>query len=219
MIEESCSTRSDRAGWRALRPQSPVSRGRRHGSNPGTSGWPGQRVPIRVPRIRHVTEREHCGRTRRLHGDRAVNDLVAEARAVRDLVPQLAPRRFPGRSAYRGRRCAARSSGQRDETPRAPGAGPLRGGRRGPRAGRQDVRRGDDGRRAGHHDDGGQTVPGRRRDAENTPFLRSLVERGLDVSQGLRSDVPRLPPPRCNGVSGTRARTWCVTWPSVSRSS
>ena len=41
-------------------------------------------------------------------------------------------------------------------------------------------------RRAGHHDDGGQTFLGFvETDTENeqvlTPFLRSLVERGLDV--------------------------------------
>ena len=37
----------------------------------------GQRVPIRVPRIRHVTEREIPLRSyEALHGDRAVNDLL-----------------------------------------------------------------------------------------------------------------------------------------------
>ena len=80
---------------------------------------------------------------------------VAAARAVRDLVPPL---RGGRRGDSQGDRPIGVDgvprvhSGQRDETPRAPGAGPLRGGRRGPRAGRQDVRRGDDGRRAGHHD-------------------------------------------------------------------
>ena len=179
------------AGERYAR-KDPAVGGRRHGSNPGTVGLAGQRVPIRVPRIRHVTEREIPLRSyEALHGDRAVNDRLltrvlygiscrnyeaaAEAISRRDRVVRVdgVPRVH---------------SGQRDQTPRAPGAGPL-GGRRGHRAGRQDVRRGDDGRRAGHHDDGGQTVPGLRSDTENeqvvTPFLRSLVERGLDVSQGL----------------------------------
>ena len=62
-------------------------------------------------------------------------------------------------------------------------------------------------------------------DTENeqvlTPFLRSLVERGLDVSQGLLVIVDggkglraavrhafRPTAPWCNGVNGTRARTW-----------
>ena len=62
-------------------------------------------------------------------------------------------------------------------------------------------------------------------DTENeqvlTPFLRSLVERGLDVSQGLlvivdggkgapggRAATPSATAPWCNGVNGTSARTW-----------
>ena len=45
------------AGERYAR-KDPSVGGRRHGSNPGTVGLAGQRVPIRVPRIRHVTERE-----------------------------------------------------------------------------------------------------------------------------------------------------------------
>ena len=56
-------------------------------------------------------------------------------------------------------------------------------------------------------------------DTENeqvlTPFLRSLVERGLDVSQGLlvivdggNCGTPSATAPWCNGVNGTSARTW-----------
>ena len=64
------------AGERYAR-KDPSVGGRRHGSNPGTVGWAGQRVPIRVPRIRHVTEREIPLRSdEALHGDRAVNDLL-----------------------------------------------------------------------------------------------------------------------------------------------
>ena len=44
------------AGERDAR-KDPSVGGRRHGSNPGT-GLAGQRVPMRVPRIRHVTERD-----------------------------------------------------------------------------------------------------------------------------------------------------------------
>ena len=63
------------AGERDAR-NAPSVGGRRHGSNPGTVGLAGQRVPIRVPRIRHVTEREIPLRSyEALHGDRAVNDL------------------------------------------------------------------------------------------------------------------------------------------------
>ena len=51
--------------------------GRRHGSNPGTVGLAGQRVPIRVPRIRHVAGNEIPLRSyEAVHGDRAVNDLL-----------------------------------------------------------------------------------------------------------------------------------------------
>ena len=45
------------AGERDAR-KDPSVGGRRHGSNPGTVGLAGQRVPIRVPRIRPVTARE-----------------------------------------------------------------------------------------------------------------------------------------------------------------
>ena len=62
------------AGERYAR-KDPSVGGRRHGSNPGTVGLAGQRVPIRVPRIRHVTESEIPLRSyEALHGDRAVND-------------------------------------------------------------------------------------------------------------------------------------------------
>ena len=64
------------AGERYAR-KDPAVGGRRHGSNPGTVGLAGQRVPIRVPRIRHVTEREIPLRSyEALHGDRAVNDRL-----------------------------------------------------------------------------------------------------------------------------------------------
>ena len=64
------------AGERYAR-KDPSVGGRRHGSNPGTVGLAGQRVPIRVPRIRHVTAREIPLRSdEALHGDRAVNDLL-----------------------------------------------------------------------------------------------------------------------------------------------
>ena len=53
-----------------------VSR-RRHGSNPGTVGFAGQRVPIRVPRIRRVAGGEIPLRSyAALHGEGAVNDRL-----------------------------------------------------------------------------------------------------------------------------------------------
>ena len=55
--------------------------GRRHGSNPGTVGLAGQRVPLRVPlrvpRIRHVAGSELRLRSyEAVHGDRALNDVL-----------------------------------------------------------------------------------------------------------------------------------------------
>jgi len=64
------------AGARYARKDASVE-GRRHGSNPGTVGLAGQRVPVRVPRIRHVAGAELPLRSyAALHGDRAVNELL-----------------------------------------------------------------------------------------------------------------------------------------------
>ncbi len=64
------------AGERYARKDASVG-GRRHGSNPGTVRLAGQRVPMRVPRIRHVTGSEMPLRScEAAHGDRAVNDLL-----------------------------------------------------------------------------------------------------------------------------------------------
>ena len=53
------------AGERYAR-KDPSVGGRRHGSNPGTVGLAGQRVPIRVPGFAMSrSARFHCGRTRR----------------------------------------------------------------------------------------------------------------------------------------------------------
>ena len=86
----------DGAGGRALCPQLDAS-GRRASScaaTPGRSGWPALRVPIRVPRIRHVAGSEMPLRScEALHGERAVNDLLLKRVHVRNLVPQLRSRR------------------------------------------------------------------------------------------------------------------------------
>ena len=64
------------AGARYARKDESVE-GRRHGSNPGTVGLAGQRVPIRVPRIRHVVGSEIPLRSyEAMRGDRAVDDLL-----------------------------------------------------------------------------------------------------------------------------------------------
>ena len=64
------------AGERYARKDASVG-GRRHGSNPGTVGLAGQRVPIRVPRLRRVAGSEIPLRSyAALHGEGAVNDLL-----------------------------------------------------------------------------------------------------------------------------------------------
>ena len=64
------------AGERYARKDASVG-GRRHGSNPGTVGLAGQRVPMRVPRIRGVAgcEIPLCS-YEALHRDGEVNDLL-----------------------------------------------------------------------------------------------------------------------------------------------
>ena len=136
--------------------------GRRHGSNPGTVGLAGQRVPIRVPRIRHVAGSEIPLRSyEALHGDRAVNDVLLKRVLYWDLVSQLRSRR---RGDSRSDRAVGVDgvpglySGQRGEAAGTPGAGPLRRGRGGCGPGRQDLRRGDDGHRTGHHNSRGKNA-------------------------------------------------------------
>ena len=64
------------AGERYARKDEAVA-GRRHGSNPGTVGLGGQRVPIRVPRVRAVHGAEVPLRSyAALHGDRAVDERL-----------------------------------------------------------------------------------------------------------------------------------------------
>ena len=64
------------AGERYAR-KATATRGRRHGSNPGTVGLAGQRVPIRVPRVRCVAGSEIPLRAYdTLRGDREANDVL-----------------------------------------------------------------------------------------------------------------------------------------------
>ena len=64
------------AGARYARKDASIG-GRRHGSNPGTVGLAGQRVPIRVPQIRRVAGGEIPLRSYAvLHGEGAVNDRL-----------------------------------------------------------------------------------------------------------------------------------------------
>ncbi len=77
------------AGERYARKEAAL-RGRRHGSNPGTVGLGGQRVPVRVPRVRSVGGRGDSASDLRgtqsgWRGERA----TAQTCAVWDLLPEL----------------------------------------------------------------------------------------------------------------------------------
>ena len=178
------------AGERYAR-KDPSVGGRRHGSNPGTVGLAGQRVPIRVPRIRQVTQSEIPLRSyEALHGDRAVNDLL-----LRRVLYGISCRNYaaaaeaiPGAIGLSGStvsrafiQASATKLQERDLSGEDVVALVL------------------DGKTFAEATMVvalGITMTGDKRflgfvetDTENekvlTPFLRSLVERGLDVSQGL----------------------------------
>ncbi len=95
------------AGERYARKDASIG-GRRHGGNPGTVGLAGQRVPIRVPRIRRVAGGEIPLRSyAALHGDGAVNDLLLKRvlYGISCRNYEAAAEAIPGRSGCRGRRC------------------------------------------------------------------------------------------------------------------
>ena len=164
------------------------------GATPGRSGWAGQRVPIRVPRIRHVTEREIPLRSyEALHGDRAVNDLL-----LRRVLYGISCRNYaaaaeaiPGAIGLSGS-TVSRAFIQASATK-------LRELQERDLSGEDVVALVLDGKTFAEATMVvalGITMTGDKRclgfvetDTENeqvlTPFLRSLVERGLDVSQGL----------------------------------
>ena len=193
------------AGERYAR-KAPSVGGRRHGSNPGTVGLAGQRVPIRVPRIRHVTESEIPLRSyEALHGDRAVNDLLLRRvlygiscrndAAAAEAIPRAiglsgstVSRAFIQASASTVSRAFIQASATK-----------LRELQERDLSGEDVVALVLDGKTFAEATMVvalGITMTGDKRflgvvetDTENekvlTPFLRSLVERGLDVSQGL----------------------------------
>ena len=259
------------AGERYAR-KAPSVGGRRHGSNPGTVGLAGQRVPIRVPRIRHVTEREIPLRSyEALHGDRAVNDLLLRRvlYGISCRNDAAAAEAIPGAIGLSGStvsrafiQASATTENEQVLTPFLrslvdrcfPGAAGDQDGGKGLRA-LCDTLSATELRELQERDLSGEdvvalvldgktfaestmvvalgiTMTGDKRflgfvetGTENeqvlTPFLRSLVERGLDVSQGLlvivdggkglRAAVRHAFRHRAlvrNGVSGTRARTW-----------
>ena len=174
------------AGERYAR-NAPSVGGRRHGSNPGTVGLAGQRVPIRVPRIRHVTEREIPLRSyEALHGDRAVNDLLLRRvlygiSCRNDAAAAEAIPRAIGLSGSTVSRAFIQASATK-----------LRELQERDLSGEDVVALVLDGKTFAEATMVvalGITMTGDKRFLgfveTDTPFLRSLVERGLDVSQGL----------------------------------
>ena len=181
------------AGERYAR-KAPSVGGRRHGSNPGTVGLAGQRVPIRVPRLRHVAGSEMPLRSyEALHGQHTVNDLLLKRvlygiscrnyEAAAEAIPgaiglsgSTVSRTFVQASAAKLRALQERDLSDADVV--------------------AIVLDGKTFTDATMVIALGITLAGEKRflgfietDTENekvlTPFLRSLVERGLDVSQGL----------------------------------
>ena len=181
------------AGERSAR-KAPSVGGRRHGSNPGTVGLAGQRVPIRVPRIRHVTEREIPLRSyEALHGDRAVNDLL-----LRRVLYGISCRNYAAAAEAIPRAIGLSGSTVSRAFIQA-SATKLRELQERDLSGEDVVALVLDGKTFAEATMVvalGITMTGDKRflgvvetNTENekvlTPFLRSLVERGLDVSQGL----------------------------------
>ena len=188
------------AGERYAR-KAPSVGGRRHGSHPGTVGLAGQRVPIRVPQIRHVTERiRHVTESEiplrsyeALHGGRAVNDLL-----LRCVLYGISCRNYAAAAEAIPRAIGLSGSTVSRAFIQA-SATKLRERQERDLSGEDVVALVLDGKTfaeatmvvaLGIAMTGGKRFLGVvETDTENekvlTPFLRSLVERGLDVSQGL----------------------------------
>jgi len=171
-----------------------TTRGRRHGSNPGTVGLAGQRVPIRVPRVRSVTGGEIPLRSyEALSGDREVNDLLLKRvlYGISCRNYEAAAESIPGAI---GLSSSTVSRGFIEAS-----AAQLRELQERDLSGEDVVALFLDGKTFADATMVvalGITISGEKRflgfvetDTENekvlTPFLRSLLERGLDISQGL----------------------------------
>ena len=181
------------AGERYARKDASVG-GRRHGSNPGTVGLAGQRVPMRVPRIRGVAgcEIPLCS-YEALHRDGEVNDLLLKRvlYGISCRNYEAAAAAIPGAIGLSGS-TVSRAFIQAS-------AAKLRELQERNLAGEDVVAVVLDGKTfaaATMVIALGITIAGEKRflgfvetDTENekvlTPFLRSLVERGLDLSQGV----------------------------------
>ena len=181
------------AGERYARKEA-STRGRRHGSNPGTVGLAGQRVPIQVPRVRSVTGHEIPLRSYdALRGEREANDLL-----LRRVLYGISCRNYEAAAeAIPGAIGLSSSTVSRSFIQAS--AAMLREFQERDLTGEDVVALFLDGKSFAEATMVvalGITISGEKRflgfvetDTENekvlTPFLRSLLERGLDISQGL----------------------------------
>ena len=178
------------AGARYARKDESVE-GRRHGSNPGTVGLAGQRVPIRVPRIRHIAGSEIPLRS--YEADRDVDDLL-----LRRVLYGISCRNYEAAAEVIPGAIGLSSSTVSRGFIQA-SAAQLRAFQERDLSGEDVVAVFLDGKTFADATMVialGITLTGEKRflgfvetDTENatvlTPFLRSLVERGLDLSQGV----------------------------------
>jgi transposase-like protein len=181
------------AGERYARKEE-LERGRRHGTNPGTVGLAGQRVPIRVPRVRSVEGGELPLRSYEAlsHGGET-NELL-----LRRVLYGISCRNYEAAAAaIPGAIGLSSSSVSRGFVEAS--AGKLREIQERDLSGEDVVVMFLDGKTFAEATMVvalGITISGEKRflgfvetDTENervlTPFLRSLLERGLDISQGL----------------------------------
>lgn len=181
------------AGERYAR-KSAATGARRHGSNPGTVGLGGQRVPIRVPRVRNLSGSEIPLRSyEAMSGDRGVNDLL-----LKRVLYGISCRNYEAAAeAIPGAIGLSSSTVSRGFVEVS--AAKLRELQDRDLSGDDLVAMFLDGKTFADATMVvalGLTLSGEKRflgfvetDAENekvlTPFLRSLVERGLDIDQGL----------------------------------
>jgi transposase-like protein len=181
------------AGARHARKESSM-RGRRHGSNPGTARLAGQRVPIRVPRVRGVAGGEISLRSyEAVRSGGQVNDVLLKRvlYGISCRNYEAAAESIPGAIGL--------SSSTVSRSFIQASAATLREFQERDLSGEDVVALFLDGKAFADSTMVialGITISGEKRflgfvetDTENakvlTPFLRSLVERGLDASQGL----------------------------------
>ena len=145
-----------------------LERGRRHGTNPGTVGLAGQRVPIRVPRVRSQEGVEIPLRSyEALNDGGEVNDLLLKRvlygiscrnyEAAAEAIPgAIRAVELDGVPRFR--------TSERSETSGDAGTGSVRRRCGGAVPGREIIRRRNDGHRAGHHTFREKTLFGLRGD-------------------------------------------------------